>query len=122
MNAPAFVIEDFTPETVNEFTDAAAALAKAHEAKIAAGETKVLASLTVEVPAGQTKDGDIGTGQHSRLKFQKAANDLGYTARVRSEKLNEETETIAFTFTLGPINAKAGRVKSEDEVESEVAA
>lgn len=99
-------IEDFEPEVVaNPYAEHVAALAKAGEGK----------SLTIRVTTTDNPDKPGSAANRHRVKFQKAANDAGFTARVRKVVENEAENETAITFTLGPREARGPRAKMVDE-------
>lgn len=100
----SFQIDDFTPEApVNPYAAAVDALAKAGEGK----------QLTVTVPTTDREDKPGSAAVRERIKFQRAANDAGYTARARKTVENDDN-TTAITFTLGPRETRGPRGKVED--------
>lgn len=98
-------IIDFTEtKPVNEYAADVQALIEAGPGK----------ALQITAPLGQTRDGKEGNGDRARLKFQSAANDAGYTARVRAEDRPGDG-TVTFTFTLTTKHKRNGEAKAERE-------
>lgn len=103
MSKSKFAIVDFVePVTVNPYTEYVQALADAGAGK----------ALAIDVERGLTKDGAPAMGTKERIKFQKAANELDYTAKVQAEEVLSDTE-IRFTFTLTERH-KRGSAKGEE--------
>lgn len=95
------VIEFTDPVSQNPYLDEAQEL-------LNAGEGKGYA-LTVEFDP----DAKGEPGAKDRIKFQKAANELGFTARFRYAEVDENNDTVTMVFTASPRH-KARRGKADD--------
>lgn len=106
---------DFAPATkANPYAEHVATLA-------AAGEGKALA---ITVPAGTKRPtdeqkaaglpGDSANGQKDRLLFQKAANEAGHTARLRSTE-DVGNGMVKLTFTLSELHKRGSNKPATEE-------